>query len=168
MKKQRRRRSCVVCDGLGVFFFFLKSLAWAVRPALCFLFLSRNLFLYFLYSNSLWTEISFSAKYSKKMGPCKPLKPATVLRIVRFDRGSSGFLHFSHRAVLRGKRTAKMSGLRFSRSDRTVRSGFQNPAYTFVRCLFDSLLFIQFLRGKIVRKSRDPNAKSSRRKLNHI
>ena len=126
MKKQRRRRSCVVCDGLGVFFFFLKSLAWAVRLALCFLFLSRNLFLYFLYSNSLWTEISFLAKYSKKMEPCKPLKPATVLRTVRFDRGSSGFLHFSHRAVLRGKRPAKMSGSRFPGPDRTVRSGFQN------------------------------------------
>ena len=127
MKKQRRRRSCVVCDGLGVFFFFLKSLAWAVRPTLCFLFHSRNLFLYFLYTNSLWTEIGFPAKYGKKMEPCKPLKPATVLRTVRFDRSSSNFMHFSHRAILRGKRTAKMSGSRFFRSDRTVRSGFQNP-----------------------------------------
>ena len=127
MKKQRRRKSCVVCDGLGVnFFFFLKSLAWAVRPVLCFLFLSRNLFLYFLYSNSLWTMISFPAKYSKKMAPCEPLKPATVLRTVRFDRSSSSFMHFSHRAVLRGKRTVKMNGSRFFRSDRTVRSGFQN------------------------------------------
>ena len=101
-------------------------MAWAVRPALCFLFLSRNLFLYFLYSNSLWTKISFPAKYSKKMEPCEPLKPATVLRTVQFDRGSSGFMHFSHRTVLRVKRTTKMNDWRFFRSDRTVWSGFQN------------------------------------------
>ena len=126
VKKQRRRRSCVVCDGLGVFFFFLKSLAWAVRPALCFLFLSHNLFLYFLYSNSLWTEISFPAKYSKKMEPCEPLKPATVLRTVRFDRGSNGFMHFSHREVFRIKKTAKMNGSKFFRSDHMVWSRFQN------------------------------------------
>ena len=52
----------------------------------------------------------------------------TVLRTVRADRGSHGFLFFSHREVLEAKRTAKMSGSRFSRSDRTVRSGFQNLA----------------------------------------
>ena len=70
----------------------------------------------------------FRPNIVKKLEPCEPLKPATVLRTVRFDRGSSGFLHFSHRAVLRGKRTAKMNGSRFFRSDRTVRSGFQNLA----------------------------------------
>ena len=35
---------------------------------------------------------------------------------------------FSHREVLKAKRTAKMSGSRFSRLDCTVRSGFQNLA----------------------------------------
>ena len=55
----------------------------------------------FLYSNSLWTEIYFPAKYCIKMEPCKPLKPAMVLKTVRFDRGSSGFMHFSHREVLK-------------------------------------------------------------------
>ena len=150
------------------FFFFLKELGLSRKTRSLLSFSLLQFVFVFLYSNYLWTEISFPAKYSKKMEPCKPLKPATVLRTVRFDRGSSSFMHFSYRMVLRFKRTAKMSGLRFSRSDRTVRSGFQNPAYTFVRCLFDSLLFIQFLRGKIVRKSRDPNAKSSRRKLDHI
>ena len=104
-------------------------MAWAVRPALYFLFISRNLFLYFLYSNSLWTEISFPAKYSKKMEPCEPLKPATVLRTVRFDYGSSGFMYFSHRAVFKGKRTAKNERFEVFRSDRTVRSGFQNLAH---------------------------------------
>ena len=103
-------------------------MAWAVRPALYFLFLSRNLFLYFLYSNSLWIEISFPAKYSKKMEPCEPLKPATVLRTVRFNCGSSGFMHFSHRAVLKGKNSKKWAVRGFS-SDRTVRSGFQNLAH---------------------------------------
>ena len=33
---------------------------------------------------------------------------------------------FSYRTVLDTKRTAKMSGLRFFRSDRTIQSGFQN------------------------------------------
>ena len=120
-KKELRHLRWVRC-----FFFFFKSLAWAVRPALCFLFLSCNLFLYFLYSNSLWAEINYPTKYSKKMEPCEPLKLATVLRTVRFDRGSSSFMHFSYRMVLRVKRTAKISGLRFFLSDRTVQFGFQN------------------------------------------
>ena len=50
----------------------------------------------------------------------------TVLRTVRSDRGSHGFLFFSHRAVLDAKRTVKMNGLRVFRSDRTVQSRFQN------------------------------------------
>ena len=50
----------------------------------------------------------------------------TVLRARRSDHGSHGFLFFSHRAVLDAKRTVKMNGLRVFRSDRTVRSGFQN------------------------------------------
>ena len=128
MKKQRRRRSYVVCDGLGVFFFFFfKELGLSRKTRSLFSFsLSQFFFFVFLYSNSLWTEISFPTKNSKKMEPCEPLKPATVLRTVLFDRGSNGFMHFSHRAVLRGKRTAKMSGSKIFRSDRTVRSGFQN------------------------------------------
>ena len=63
------------------------------------------------------------------MEPCKPLKPATVLRTVRFDYGSSGFMYFSHRAVFKGKRTAKNEQFEVFRSDRTVRSGFQNLAH---------------------------------------
>ena len=35
---------------------------------------------------------------------------------------------FSHKTVLKAKRTAKINGSRFFRSDRTVRSGFQNLA----------------------------------------
>jgi len=50
----------------------------------------------------------------------------TVLRTVRSNRGSHGSLLFSYKAVFEAKRTAKMSGSRFSWSDRTVRSGFQN------------------------------------------
>ena len=38
---------------------------------------------------------------------------------------------FSHRTVLKAKRTAKINGSRFFRSDRTVRSGFQNLANGF-------------------------------------
>ena len=44
------------------------------------------------------------------------------------DHNSNGSLLFWHRPVLKIKRTAKMSGSRLSRSDRTVRSGFQNLA----------------------------------------
>ena len=49
-----------------------------------------------------------------------------VLKTVRSDYSSHGSLLFSHRAVLKAKRTAKMSSLRFSRSDRTIQFGFQN------------------------------------------
>ena len=50
----------------------------------------------------------------------------TVHKTVRSDRGSHGSLLLSSRTVLDAKRTAKMSGSRFFRSDRTVRSGFHN------------------------------------------
>ena len=50
----------------------------------------------------------------------------TVLRTVRSNRDSHGSLLFSHRAVLEAKRTEKMSSSRFSRSNHTVQSGFQN------------------------------------------
>ena len=53
----------------------------------------------------------------------------TVLKTVRSDRGSHGSLLLSHRAVFAAKRTAKMNGSRGFRSDRTVRSGFQNLAH---------------------------------------
>ena len=53
----------------------------------------------------------------------------TVLRTVRFDRGSHGFLLFSHGAVLEAKQTVNMNGSRFFRSDRMVRSGFRNLAW---------------------------------------
>ena len=52
----------------------------------------------------------------------------TVLRTVKSNHGSHGSLLFSYRTVLEAKRTAKMNGLRFFRSDRTVWSGFQNLA----------------------------------------
>ena len=52
--------------------------------------------------------------------------PITDLRTVRFDRGSHGSLLFSHRTVLDAKRTTKMNGSRFFRSDCSVWSGFQN------------------------------------------
>ena len=51
-----------------------------------------------------------------------------TIRTVRSDRGSHGSLLFSHRTVLDTKRTAKMNGSRFFRSDCMVRSGFQNLA----------------------------------------
>ena len=53
----------------------------------------------------------------------------TVLKTVRLNRGSNGSLHFWHRPVLEHKRTVMVRGSRVFRSDRTVRSGFQNIAY---------------------------------------
>ena len=91
--------------------------------ALCFLFLSRNLFLYFFYIQILYGLRSI---FRQKMEPCKPLKPATVFSTVRFDRSSSGFMHFSHREVLRGKRTEMMRGSQLTGSDSTVRSRSEN------------------------------------------
>ena len=108
-----------------LFFFWLN---------LYFLFLSCNLFIYlfyyfFLCSNSLWTEIGFLAKYNKKTEPCEPLKPAMVLRTVWFDHGSSGFIHFSHREVLRTKRIGMIRGSWLIGLDHTVWSGSENLAY---------------------------------------
>ena len=110
------------------------DVSYLTNLALCFLFLSRNLFvclffcfhfLFFMFK-ILWTEIYFLAKYSKKMEPCEPLKPAMVLRTLRFDYGSSGFMHFSHREVLRAKRTGMMRGSWLIGLDRTIRSKSEN------------------------------------------
>ena len=49
-----------------------------------------------------------------------------VFKTMKSDRGLHGSLLFSHRAVHEIKRTAKMSGSRFSQSDYMVRSEFQN------------------------------------------
>ena len=57
-----------------------------------------------------------------------------ILRTVRSDRGSHGSLLFSHRAVFDAKRIAKMNDSRFFRSDRTVRSGFQNLGGSITGC----------------------------------
>ena len=49
MKKQRRRRSCVVCDGLGVFFFF-KELGLSRKTHSLFSFsLSQFVFVFFIF-----------------------------------------------------------------------------------------------------------------------
>ena len=50
----------------------------------------------------------------------------TVLRTVRLNRDSNGSLLFWHRPVLKLKRTVIVRGSRFSCSNCTVRSGFQN------------------------------------------
>ena len=64
-----------------------------------------------------------------------------ILRTVRSDCGSHGFLLFSHRAILEAKRTAKVSDSSFSRSDRTVRSGFQNLGIA-TTCSFSFFFFL--------------------------
>ena len=69
--------------------------------------------------------VFLSYKFKGKQGTVRS-GLITVLRTVRFDRGSHGSLLLSSRTVLDAKRTTKMSGLRFFRSDSTVRSGFHN------------------------------------------
>ena len=63
------------------------------------------------------------------MEPCKPLKPATVLRTVRFDCSSSDFMHFSHREVLRAKRIGMTKSSQLTGSDRTVWSVSKNHGF---------------------------------------
>ena len=48
------------------------------------------------------------------------------MRTARIVQNSHRSLLFSHRAVLETKKTAKMSGSKFFRSDRMVWSEFQN------------------------------------------
>ena len=49
-----------------------------------------------------------------------------VLRTVRFNPGSNGFLTFWYRTVLVVKRTVTLRGSRLIRSDRTIRLGLKN------------------------------------------
>ena len=58
----------------------------------------------------------------------KPSKPVTVHRIGRSDRGPDGSMLFSHGTVPYLKQTVNLNGSRVSRSDCTVRSGFNNLA----------------------------------------
>ena len=46
-----------------------------------------------------------------------------VLRTVRFNPGSNGFLTFWYRTVLVVKRIVTLRGSKLIRSDRTIRSG---------------------------------------------
>ena len=92
--------------------------------ALCFLFLYRNLFFYIQILYGLRSV--FRPNIVKKMESCKPLKLATILRTVQFYRGLSNFMHFSHREVLRAKRTEMTRGSWLTGSNRTVWSGFEN------------------------------------------
>ena len=82
---------------------------------LCFFFFCFSVFFFFF----------FRFRFKGKQGTVRS-DLIMVLRIVKSNHGSHGSLLFSHRAVLEAKRTAKMSGSRFSQSNRMVRSEFQN------------------------------------------
>ena len=56
----------------------------------------------------------------------QPFEPVTVHRTERSDRGLDGSMLFLHGTVLHLKWTMKVNGSRISRSDHTVRSGFNN------------------------------------------
>ena len=68
----------------------------------------------------------FTGKAETKKKPFEPQKPVTVHKTGGSDRGPCGSLLFWHGTVLHPKQTEKLNGSRFFRSDRTVRSGFQN------------------------------------------
>ena len=60
--------------------------------------------------------------------PSEPCEPVTVHRPGRSDRGPDGSMLFSHGTVPYLKWTVNLNGSRVFRSDRTVRSGFNNLA----------------------------------------
>ena len=60
----------------------------------------------------------------------EPSEPVTVHRTGRSDRGPDGSMLFSHGTVPYLKPTVNLNGSRVFRSDRTVRSGFNNLART--------------------------------------
>ena len=64
----------------------------------------------------------------------------TVHRTVRSDRSSHESLLFPDRTVLDVKKTTKMNSSKFSRSDRTVRSGFQN-----LGCMYAAIINIKYI-----------------------
>ena len=60
--------------------------------------------------------------------PSEPCEPVTVHRPGRSDRSPDGSMLFSHGTVPYLKWTVNLNGSRVFRSDRTVRSGFNNLA----------------------------------------
>ena len=118
-EERRRRRNiktCCVSLEMAVTV-FLKT--WCTPSRVVFLLLLLLLFFFFFF---------FKVQIQREAGTVR-IGLIMVLRTMRSDRGSHGSLFFSHKAVLEAKRTAKMNGLRFSRSDCTVRYGFQNLAF---------------------------------------
>ena len=76
---------------------------------------------------------SYRGKKKKKAEirePSEPCEPVTVHRPGRSDRGPDGSMLFSHGTVPYLKWTVNLNGSRVFRSDRTVRSGFNNLAST--------------------------------------
>ena len=65
----------------------------------------------------------FWAETRQSFEPCEPI---TVHRTGWSNRGPDGSMLFSHGMVPYLKRTVKLNGSWVSRSDRTVRSGFNN------------------------------------------
>ena len=62
----------------------------------------------------------------KESEPSEPSEPVTVHRTGRSDRGPDGSMLFSHGTVPYLNPTVNLNGSRVFRSDRTVRSGFNN------------------------------------------
>ena len=128
---------CFSGDGNGkhdvLFFFFWEGVVFLCfsEEGVVFLFLLFWGFFFFFFF-----FLRFRFKGTVRSGSI------TVLRTVRLNRGSNGSLHFWHRPVLEHKRTVMVRGSRFFRSDRTVRSGFQNIVsnQNFLLCKFISNL----------------------------
>ena len=102
--------------------------ATALEPHPCFLDSQQLCFFFFCFSMCVCVCVCvfFSkVQIQRKQGTVRS-GLITVLKTVRSNRSSHGSLLFSYRAILETKRTTKMSGLRFSQSDRTIRSWFQN------------------------------------------
>ena len=142
--EERRRRNikdmlCFFGDGSGkqdvLFFFFWEGIVFLCfsEEGVVFLFLLLSLFL------SLSFFFFFFKGSDSKGTVINGL--ITVLRTVRLNRGLNGYLFFWYRTVFEHKRTVIVRGSRFFRSDRTVRSGFQNHVFNYSTSKHSSLTF---------------------------
>ena len=110
-------------------FFFVVFFFFSVFYFILFLFLFIFIFIFLPFiCFQIWKNPKYCWKYWPKLCRKKGIVRTWKIGTVRPNHGSHGSLLFSHRAVLVTKKTAKLRGLRFFRSDCTIWSGFQNPA----------------------------------------
>ena len=114
----------ILLEPFHLLFFFLPSIV--TLYLFIFILFPFFSFFFFLFCFVLFCFICFML----------PILAITVPRTMWLNRDSNGSLLFWHRPILKLKRIMIVSGSRFSRSDRTVRSEFQNLANYLILCFF--------------------------------